>query len=52
MIDAARIEKARQLLTEPASTPSAWGLLAAACVMALSAVLMAGAIVLGPGFSV
>lgn len=52
MTDAARIEKARQLLSEPTSTPSAWGLLAAASVMALSAVLMAGAIVLGPGFSV
>ncbi|QBX37930.1 peptidoglycan-binding protein [Brevundimonas sp. S30B] len=52
MTDAARIEKARRLLSEPASRPSAWGLLAAAGLMALSAVLMAGTIVLGPGFGV
>lgn len=50
MTDAARIEKARQLLTEPTARPSAFALLAAAGAMALSAVLMAGAIVLGPGF--
>lgn len=52
MTDAARIEKARRLLAEPTSTPSALALLTAAGVMALSAVLMAGAVVLGPSFGV
>ncbi|MFN4042283.1 MAG: peptidoglycan-binding protein [Brevundimonas sp.] len=52
MTDVARIEKARQLLAEPTVRSNAWGLLAAASAMALSAVLMAGAVVLGPGFGV
>lgn len=49
---AAEIEEARALLVETPGRPaSSWGVLAAAALAAFAAVLMAGVMVLGPGFA-
>ena len=48
----AQIDQARALLETSARVPvSPWGLLGAATLSALAAVLMAGVMILGPGVS-
>lgn len=52
MTEADAIERARDLLTPPPARDPAMGALGAALLAAVSAVLLAGAVILGPGFEV
>lgn len=50
MTEADAIERARDLLTPAPARDPAIGALAAALLAAVSALLLAGAVILGPGF--
>lgn len=52
MTEADAIERARDLLAPPPARDPAMGALGAALLAALSALLMAGAVIMGPGFEV
>ena len=45
-------DQARSLLHAPSITGNPWATLAASALAAMAAVLMAGAVVLGPGFEI
>ena len=52
MTEADAIERARDLLGPPPARDPAMGALGAALLAAVSALLMAGAVIVGPGFEV
>jgi hypothetical protein len=52
MTEADAIERARELLGPPPVRDPAMGALGAALLAAVSALLMAGAVIMGPGFEV
>ena len=52
MTEADAIERARELLGPPQVRDPAMGALAAALLAAVSALLMAGAVIMGPGFEI
>ena len=52
MTEADAIERARDLLGPPPVRDPAMGALGAALLAAMSALLMAGAVIVGPGFEV
>ncbi|MFT4954687.1 MAG: hypothetical protein ACI8U3_001061 [Brevundimonas sp.] len=52
MTEADAIERARELLGPPTVRDPAMGALGAALLAAVSALMMAGAVIVGPGFEV
>ena len=52
MTEADAIERARELLAPPAARDPAVAALGAALLAAVSALVMAGAVIMGPGFEV